>query len=346
MLGRRLRRAPPTRGTRPHGRGGRARRGARAANRQRSRSESSSPHGPPHLHPALEDLSPESESEAEPNQGRRSLHQDDGIQATLQAINRRLEQLEQRQAPAPVPPAQPRPIAAAAGGPTQGQDVAPLHIPRQQAPLQLLIAQGAAPNNQGEPLQNLQSNRHILGHTLPDSIRTKIQAGAYVDLASLKKSSDPEEQPTITVQCTNSPQIQLVTKQEREPDSFGEWLRLFSIFSSVHVPYFLVDAAPLFSYQAHIQHLSTREAPFVWRNYDREFRKLHAKNHNMPWERLDYELLLSLQPAQAHIDQPPKQQQPFPPASGGPPSPGGSMQRILLHSAAYKSSKLPHFVEL
>ena len=189
--------------------------------------------------------------------------------------------------------------------------MAPLHIQRQQDPLQLLIAQGAVPNNQGEPLQNLQNNRHILGHTLPDSIRNKIQDGAYVDLATLKKSSDPEEQPTITVQCTNSPQIQLVTRQEREPDSFGEWLRLFSIFSSVHIQYFPADAAPLFSYQAYIQHLSTREAPFIWRNYDREFCKLHDKNHNMPWEKLDYELLLSLQPARAPLNQPRKQQQPF-----------------------------------
>ena len=91
-LGRRLRRAPPTMGTQPCGRGGRARRGARDANRQRSRCASSSP---PHLQRAFADLSPESESEADPNQGRRSPHQDDGLQATLQAINRRSDQLEQ-----------------------------------------------------------------------------------------------------------------------------------------------------------------------------------------------------------------------------------------------------------
>ena len=320
MPRRRRRQAPPTRGTQPRGRGGRARRGARAADRQRSRSESASP---PQLRRAFADLSPESESDAEPNQDRRSPHKDDGIQATLQAINRRLAQLEEQRLPAPVPPAQPQPIAAAAGGPAQGQDVAPIPIQRQPDPIQLLTAQGAA-NNQGEPLhvQNLQNNRHILGHTLPDSIRNKIQDGAYVDLATLKKSTDPVEQPTITVQCSNSPQIQLVTTQPREPDSFGEWLRLFSIFSSVHVQYFPADAAPLFSYQAHIQHLSTREAPFVWRNYDREFRKLHAKNHNLPWEKLDYELLLSLQPARAPLNQPRKQQQPFHPASGGPPPEG------------------------
>ena len=114
--------------------------------------------------------------------------------------------------------------------------------------MQLLIAQGADAHNQGEPLQTLEANRYILGHTVPDSIRNKIQDGAYVDLATLKKSNDPEEQPTITVQCANSPQIQLVTPQEKKTDSFGEWLRLFSIFASVHIQYFPADAAPLFAY--------------------------------------------------------------------------------------------------
>ena len=140
MPRRRRRRAPPTRGNQPRGRGGQARRGARAADRQRSRSGSASP---PQLRRAFADLSPESESDAEPNQDRRSPHQDDGIQATLQAINRRLAQLEEQRVPAPVPPAQPRPIAAAAGGPARGQDVAPIPIQQQPDPLQLLIAQGA-----------------------------------------------------------------------------------------------------------------------------------------------------------------------------------------------------------
>lgn len=45
--------------------------------------------------------------------------------------------------------------------------------------MQLLIAQGPATQNRGEPLQTLQANRYILRHTLSDSIRNKIQDGAY-----------------------------------------------------------------------------------------------------------------------------------------------------------------------
>ena len=65
---------------------------------------------------------------------------------------------------------------------------------------------------------------------------------------------------------------------------------------------------------------SEREAPFVWRNYDREFRKHYAKNNNLPWEKLDYEILHRLQPARSvQSTQPSYQQQPFQRATGGQP---------------------------
>jgi len=224
----------------------------------------------------------DSESESEPGVNVQLL------QAELLAFQRRLSRLEENNSVQELPS-----TTATVLQPPHHHSAVPLQSafmashqfvnPVQSSENRALLA--AFPGTAGETL----SRAFVLGLTVPPSVKAKIWAGEYVELATLNSASViPDSRELLSAEekkaCPKYPKI----------ENIWDWLRMFHIFASIYTSKHLELAPELFSYETRIIDLHRRYKGFVWKAYDERFRAARAVVPSLSWEKINWDLVMEL----------------------------------------------------
>ena len=130
----------------------------------------------------------------------------------------------------------------------------------------------------------------LLGHALDQGKINKIISGAYVDLGSLRDKRDRQAQLKVS-KASSTPQFSFAEEEEEPVTSFTEWLQLFLIYSSVRGQRYPAEGPAMATYIQRIMTIQTSKGGFVWREYDREFRRARVKRPSLKWEVIRTDIL-------------------------------------------------------
>jgi hypothetical protein len=159
----------------------------------------------------------------------------------------------------------------------------PFSNPEQSSENRALLA--AFPGTAGETL----SRAFILGLTVPPSVRSKIWAGEYVELATLNSASvlpDHRDSSSAEDRKTNPKYPKI--------ENIWDWLRMFHIFAAIYTTKHQALAPELFSYETRIIDLHRRYKGLVWKAYDERFRAARAIVPSLSWEKINWDLVMEL----------------------------------------------------
>lgn len=133
----------------------------------------------------------------------------------------------------------------------------------------------------------------LLGSTLPQNLKSKIQSGQFVDLPLLAPSTSSPSPVALDFSGT-VPTLSVAPPTLVQPQTASEWLRLFTMYSSVFLqsqPHMHLGP-DMMTYITIIMDMEASEPPFVWRAYDTKFRMLRALCPSvLPWGRCNFEIL-------------------------------------------------------
>ena len=196
-------------------------------------------------------------------------------------------------------PAQPAHIPAALGA----APAPPAQMPEQQTngtgedvPLQQVIAQGAVPGLRlAIPDQQLGENPMssylTLGCSVEERIKTKIWQGLYIELTCLASLGGPQASVSLNWSGQH-PSICMAPPKSAPITSYWEWLTLFRTYASIYLEVHTQEGPALFTYTERVGELH-RNFPktLIWLEYDRKFRLQKAVDKNLPWQKVELQIL-------------------------------------------------------
>ena len=148
----------------------------------------------------------------------------------------------------------------------------------------------------GENDNNLVAPYLILGTLVDDKIKVMIWEKRFIILGTLLNDSPTHAALAFSWNGEN-PAIGLAPPKVKNPETFMEWLSLFNTFAAIYTEAHPTEAPALFTYAVRIAELQAMfPRHLVWREYDTNFRKLKARNPNLPWQEHSQSILNSLIP--------------------------------------------------
>lgn len=132
---------------------------------------------------------------------------------------------------------------------------------------------------------------HLLtvGAFVEDAHRLAIQSRAYFNLSCLMHTDPCAAIHSLEV-VDGKPRVTTEKLKDRKPETWSEWVSLFSTFAGIYCEAHPTEATGLFSYQRIIQELSW-EGGVVWRDYDELFRNIKARHMPLPWSETSQKML-------------------------------------------------------
>ena len=136
------------------------------------------------------------------------------------------------------------------------------------------------------------------GATLPHAVKSKIWAGQYVDLSSLKPQGSKSTPKTVAVhgEAGTTPTFTFADNEKPVlPKTTSDWLQLFGIYMTVYLQAHPSEGPQISAYLLSVLELSNRSSG-IWAQYDVRFRSLRALcPSQLPWGRINWELVHTLE---------------------------------------------------
>lgn len=173
----------------------------------------------------------------------------------------------------------------------------------------------------------------LLGATLPESVKSKICAGNFVDLATLRDLPANQDHSLEFAMYDNKPRVSLASTRPNPVSSPMDWLSLFLRYASVYVDAHPHEGPGLFTYISTILDLSITPG-YLWRDYDVKFRTLRPLTPSaLPWGRLNHDVHASIQLYRA----PQPSNQPFRPTYRRQ-LPSGTCHTFLINGVCHNAA--------
>ena len=188
-----------------------------------------------------------------------------------------------------------------------------------------------------------QSNILTLGVTVDPRIKAKIWAGQYVELASLHSVVD--QRPALAVAWEgDQPHLAVAPPRHAAPSNVTEWQKLFLTYAAIYVEAHPTEAAALMTYAVRVVDLYASHRGFLWRAYDERFRRLRAVCTTLPWNQLNWHLVMELTGAQCQSETSTSSSQPSRAGTAGT-APAGAC-RVHFYKGVCTRQKYTHICSI
>ena len=187
--------------------------------------------------------------------------------------------------PSLVPPV-PDPIATTmdSAGTTSDSTSAVVNVPAQA-----LLPIDVSNFNSQTPLLSVCDE---LGSNIPDSVRDKIWAGSYIDLAVLVDPGLKEDAPAQKFTIVDGELVIKPKGSEKKIYTIEIWSDAFLVLISVYIKKHADAMQGLLKYMSIVRLAASRHMGMGWKTYDEQFRMKQARNPERPWGVIDGELWL------------------------------------------------------
>lgn len=143
-----------------------------------------------------------------------------------------------------------------------------------------------------QPSQYIINVSDGIGDNVSNSIKTKIMAGEYIDLAILLTNSNATNmQDQQKIAFVNGELILQPKQNTPKITTIENWTDAFIIFMNIYCSIHVEKFPQLLKYLYTIR-LGAKRSAFGWKSYDEQFRLRLATNPTLSWANIDQELWL------------------------------------------------------
>ena len=147
----------------------------------------------------------------------------------------------------------------------------------------------STPNFEDFVPNSLVSVADDLGAHVPLSLREKIWAKEYVDLAKLL-NSDPKDDQQHRVNIINGQLIIEPKSHDKKINSIEVWSNAFIIYMNIYIVKHPIETQDMLKYMKSLRLGESRNPSSNWKDYDIQFRLRKARNMSLGWGVIDSEL--------------------------------------------------------
>ena len=175
------------------------------------------------------------------------------------------------------------------------------------APADVFVGTGTSSVSVGEAVDRARPTPTLsvgvtdtLGFQVPLSVKEKIWAGAYVDLATLVNDTasgrvqQPENQSLILASDGDQVVLRPANPGRKRIESFGLWQSTFHTFMTIYLQQHTQRYAELLKYCEIVRTASIQFGGMGWKMYDQQFRLKQERTPSRSWAEIDMELWVTV----------------------------------------------------
>ncbi len=140
------------------------------------------------------------------------------------------------------------------------------------------------------PMATLNASGAPLTANVKQTTKMSIWAGEYIEFGSLLNPLDSEKYHIAIDNSRDNARLSFEPASKARPvQTIDQWTNAFLIFTAVYAEKFPLESPQLMKYGTVVREMATR-APFSWKSYDTNFRKLKQWCPSMTWDYFHTEL--------------------------------------------------------